>query len=129
MLTIVLRYPGILRIGGNTGTVNSFTGVDTGDLTGGVLNTAQLIEGNNGACFFLQAASLGFPDFAGPITGLGVSLLDWATEQLAPINAGLSCPKLSVLGGDQFDKFPGASFKAEGQQEKPSFLGGLLGKK
>lgn len=34
-------------IGGNTGTVNSFTGVDLGDTTGGVYNAQTLFEGNN----------------------------------------------------------------------------------
>lgn len=38
-------YPGIIRFGGNTGTVNSFVGVDTGDLTGGAFNGASLLEG------------------------------------------------------------------------------------
>lgn len=38
-------YPGIIRFGGNTGTTNSFVGIDTGDLTGGAFNGASLFEG------------------------------------------------------------------------------------
>lgn len=38
-------YPGIIRFGGNTGKTNSFVGIDTGDLTGGVFNGASLADG------------------------------------------------------------------------------------
>ena len=34
LVTVASKVPGTLKIGGNTGTVNSFTGVDLGNLTG-----------------------------------------------------------------------------------------------
>lgn len=55
-------YPGIVGIGGNTGTTNSYVGVDTGNLTGGGFNAGSLAEGNNAVCFFLQASQQGMPD-------------------------------------------------------------------
>lgn len=57
-------YPGILRFGGNTGTTDSFTGVDLQDLTGGVFNAETLADGNNGACFLYQATLAAMPRYA-----------------------------------------------------------------
>lgn len=50
-LEMVLQHLDLDSIGGNTGTVDSFTGVDIADLTGGVLNAATLLEDNNLLCF------------------------------------------------------------------------------
>lgn len=64
MLAGAAIYPETLRVGGNTGTVNSFvrpsdprhfvlqadciqTGVDLADVTGGVFDSATLFQGNN----------------------------------------------------------------------------------
>ncbi|KAJ3875199.1 hypothetical protein F5051DRAFT_414796 [Lentinula edodes] len=41
--TIALAHPQFLAIGGNTGQVNTFTGVDVEVLTGGVYNAATLL--------------------------------------------------------------------------------------
>ena len=54
-------YPGILRVGGNTGTTDSFTGVDLEDLTGGVFNAETLTDGDNAACFLYQATLAAMP--------------------------------------------------------------------
>jgi hypothetical protein len=48
---MVLQHPDLDSVGGNTGTVDTFTGVDIADLTGGVLNAATLLESNNLFCF------------------------------------------------------------------------------
>jgi len=50
-LEMVLQHPDLDSVGGNTGTVDTFTGVDIANLTGGVLNTATLLEDNNLFCF------------------------------------------------------------------------------
>lgn len=39
---LATKYPEIVQFGGNTGTVNSFVGVDPGDLSGGVYNGMSL---------------------------------------------------------------------------------------
>ena len=62
-------YPGTIKFGGNTGKVNTFTGINTADLTGGVFNGATLLQGNNLACFFLQASQAGMSDAAQPALG------------------------------------------------------------
>jgi hypothetical protein len=50
-LEMVLQHLDLESIGGNTGTVDTFTGVDVADLTGGVFNVATLLDGNNLFCF------------------------------------------------------------------------------
>lgn len=57
-----LEYPQFLDVGGNTGTVNSFTGVDLQNLTGGVYNLETLAEGDNAMCFAYQFAQQAAPD-------------------------------------------------------------------
>ncbi len=43
--------PRTLNIGGNTAGVNTFAGLDIGDLTGGVYNSMNLLNGDNFICF------------------------------------------------------------------------------
>ena len=78
-------YPKFLDIGGNTGTTNTFTGVDVTNLTGGVYNTQSLLQGNNLFCFAYQFAQQG-----------QVDLVDSLLETLAPDAANailaLGCP-------------------------------------
>lgn len=109
-----LMYPGLINAGGNTGKVNSFTGVDTSDLTGGVLNSATLFEGNNAACFFMQAATAGLPRATDPLLGAVGSVAAWATQQFAPMLKDLGCPQISYRNG-LFKQFPGYNYKAQGQ--------------
>jgi len=105
-----LEFPGTLRFGGNTGTVNSFSSVDLGDLTGGVTNAQSLFQGNNFACFLYQASLAGLPDAAAPGLGATGSILDWATSQVAPLQQALSCLQLGKFNNDLFNKFPRASY-------------------
>jgi hypothetical protein len=42
---MALQHPEFLSVGGNTGKVNTFTGISPTDLTGGVFNGATLLEG------------------------------------------------------------------------------------
>ena len=51
-LALVAQYPELGSIGGNVGTVNSFTGVDLDDVAGGVLNAGKLLESNDDAYGF-----------------------------------------------------------------------------
>jgi len=102
-------YPGIVRFGGNTGTVNSFAGVDVTDITGGALNAADLAaDPNKASCFLLQASLAGIPDAASPLLGSVGTLLGWATEQLGPLGQQFGCPQLSSFRNDLFNNFPGA---------------------
>ena len=110
-----LSYPYIVAVGGNTGRVNTFTGVNLGLLTGGVFNGATLLQNNNLICFLLQTARFATPDL---ITGPGI-----LPNLLAPVVAAVnnlvgtltgtlnlfSCPNLRTFDKSVFDIFPGRS--------------------
>ncbi|CAD6886089.1 unnamed protein product [Tilletia caries] len=52
-----LEDPRLLSVGGNTGKVNSFAGVQVSDITGGALNLANLLDNKDAtACYLYQAS-------------------------------------------------------------------------
>lgn len=95
-----LLNPKFLSIGGNTGTTNSFAGVDVADLTGGVYNSGSLLQGNNLACFVYQLSAQAKPDIL-------LGALNQLTGAIGSIIGGLSCPKLEALDNASLKKFPG----------------------
>ena len=101
------QYPEFASIGRNTGTVNSFVGLDPADLTGGVYNAGTLFKDNNLFCYATQLTIQGAPDI---ISGLFTDT-DAAEDKLGSIlNAesdSLGCPKLNNIDKGQFSKFPG----------------------
>lgn len=112
---LLLKQPELLSVGGNTGTVNSFAGIDVEDLTGGVFNAANLLEGNNLVCFALEVVK-----FAGPnALSSALKTLSEPVELLGKIAAplvDLSCPvfKDLTVGGTDFweyamESYPGAN--------------------
>ncbi|CAO2653628.1 Nn.00g030390.m01.CDS01 [Neocucurbitaria sp. VM-36] len=100
VLNAAKLHPKFLDIGGNTGTTNSFTGVDITNLTGGVFNSQTLLQGNNLACFLYQLSAQGKPDIL-----LGV--LDKLTGAIGSIVGSLGCPQLKAIDAKQLQKFPG----------------------
>ncbi|KAK4624776.1 Dothistromin biosynthesis peroxidase dotB [Fulvia fulva] len=104
--------PNTLRIGGNTGTVNSFTGIEPSDLTGGVFNGATLLQGNNLACFAFQAAQAGGIDQLDGVLSIVQGALKPLTDQLTSAISGLACPPLAVAGFNSqlINAFPGAGY-------------------
>ena len=119
-------YPGIVGFGGNTGKVNSYLGVDTGDFTGGVYKNSDLTAGNRAACFLLQASQQGLPSAADPLLGAAGSVAGFVASELGPLSKKFGCPPLAKFDNSFFDKFPGAKYKANGQST--GFLNGILGK-
>ncbi|PVH72679.1 Cloroperoxidase [Cadophora sp. DSE1049] len=108
-LLAAAKYPKFLNVGGNTGTPNTFTGVNAEDLTGGVYNTRTLTEGNNLACFAMQFAVQASPDIiqcSGVLNGV-TSAMQRLTSQAATSLSALSCPQLTKIDDDQFKQFPG----------------------
>jgi len=119
------KYPELFSLGGNTGTVNSFTGVDLGTLTGGVFNAETLLEGNNLACFLLQAAHQGVSSsLAGLLASIVDPILALVNNAISPVTTALSCPAMLPWDRSAFNGFPGASY----QPAPPSneFLEGIL---
>ncbi|KAI4846683.1 Cloroperoxidase [Aureobasidium sp. EXF-8845] len=109
------QHSEFLSIGGNTGTTNSFTGVDPAELTGGVFNVGTLLEGDNLMCYGLQLAVQGLPDIlSGVVTDLA-GAVNQVTNAFNPAIAKLGCPKLTKINKDQFQKYPGyTQLKADG---------------
>ncbi|CZT08092.1 uncharacterized protein RCO7_09573 [Rhynchosporium graminicola] len=103
------KYPKFLNVGGNTGKINTFTGVNAEDLTGGVYNSKTLTEGNNLACFAMQFAVQASPDIiqcSNVFNGL-TNAMSKLTSQTSSSLSGLSCPQLQKIDQDQFKNFPG----------------------
>ncbi|KAJ4338332.1 hypothetical protein N0V87_004100 [Didymella glomerata] len=97
-------HPKFLDIGGNTGTTNSFAGVDVSSLTGGVFKSADLLKGNNLACFVYQLSAQAKPDILlGALTKL--------TDAIGSITGKLGCPQLQAIDTAQLEQFPGYSQK------------------
>ncbi|KAG8793538.1 hypothetical protein FRC12_002408 [Ceratobasidium sp. 428] len=103
-----LKHPEFLSIGGNTGTVNSFAGVNLGDITGGVYNSVNLLQGNNLVCFAFQAAQQAMPDVLKGILGDLTAALGLWTTKITPILSGLGCPELTKYDPAVFGTYPGS---------------------
>ncbi|KAL8669093.1 MAG: hypothetical protein Q9168_006302 [Polycauliona sp. 1 TL-2023] len=107
---LALKYPDVVRVGGNTGTPNSFVGVDPGDLTGGVYTSKNLLQGNNLECFAFQALQQGLPSVLsgiykdiGPATAL-------VNKYTSPVLAPLNCPALNAFNQSLFNQYPGYKY-------------------
>ncbi|KAJ5115843.1 hypothetical protein N7456_000191 [Penicillium angulare] len=109
-----LAYPNTLRFGGNTGSVNSFTGVAVSDLTGGVLDAKNLFEGDNFACFAFVLLQQGIPDFLkGPLADIN-NATSFLKPFLSPILDKLECPELGDFDQSLFNDFPGYKYSPTG---------------
>lgn len=116
---MVLKYPQLANIGGNTGTVNSFAGVDLTDVLGGVLNAGQLLEGNNLLCFALEVVKLASPNYLSNLYSLLAVPLSLVNDILAVPILSLACPQWKdlTMGGEPFmdaltAKYPGANMSS-----------------
>lgn len=102
-------------IGGNTGTVNSFTGVNLANITGGILNTQTLLQGNNLLCLVFEVLKFASPNaLSGIYKTLAAPLQAIENVIEAPI-LNLTCPAFKdlTIGGQPLwdallDKFSGA---------------------
>jgi len=126
---LVTKYPDIVEIGGNTGTVNSFTGVDPGDLSGGVYNAQTLLQGNNLGCFAFQvsshrpfnlvvifmltraeAAQQGIPVALSGIISNLAPIIALVNQYISPVLDELNCPALNTFNQSAFNQFPGYNY-------------------
>lgn len=93
-----LAYPTNCQVGGNTGTVNSFSGVDLGDISGGLVNGASdLSDPQRLGCFISQAIQADVPSFLDNVFNGAVlqSVLGMIDTTLVPALRGLGdCPNL-----------------------------------
>ena len=107
ILQFALQDPRLLSVGGNTGTVNSYTGVDVTALTKGVFNGASLAQGNNLQCFIFQLIQAEAPSFLVSIYSDVTKALSSLTSKLNKQLAGLNCPQLQGIDDTQYAKYPG----------------------
>ena len=103
-----LANPELIRLGGNTGQPNTFTGVDIDDLTGNVFNAQTLLEGNNIMCLAFASALQASPDILGGLVGNALVAVQKLTNALDPILASLNCPEITKYDATLFKAFPGA---------------------
>lgn len=104
--TMFSLYPNTARLGGNTGTNNSFAGVDLSDLTGGVYNSAALTDPTKLNCFAFQLAQISAADFL-TARGLLGSLLGPLTALITAKLIQLVCPSLPGIDNALLNQFPG----------------------
>ncbi|MCJ1462824.1 hypothetical protein MMC07_001427 [Pseudocyphellaria aurata] len=105
------KHPELVAFGGNTGTVNSFAGLNIADLTGGAYNAETLLQGNNLACFLFQSVAVAAPDLirqTGVIADV-LSAVNKINSAVAQATGGLGCPQLNRYDYDssQLSKYPG----------------------
>jgi hypothetical protein len=103
-------------IGGNTGTPNSFTGIDITNLTGGVFNAATLLESNNLMCFVMEVVKTLAPNSLSTLFSILEVPLQLITGNVRAAILNLSCPSFKdlTIGGQGFEEgiqnmFPGAA--------------------
>lgn len=92
IVTMLVQRPVLASIGGNMGEVNSFTGVDLADLTGGLLNIPMLLEDNNLMCFVFQLLKTLAPNSLSSIFTIIDVPLQILTETLDLRLLDLACP-------------------------------------
>ncbi|KAK1234340.1 hypothetical protein PQX77_002460, partial [Marasmius sp. AFHP31] len=104
VLNAALEYPIFLSVGGNTGTVDSFTAVSIDDLKVGVLNAETLLKGDNLLCFLVEAAvQAATPDILRGVVGDVVGALEALKSSLN----GRDCPPLEEFNTRSLERFPG----------------------
>jgi len=97
------------------GTVNSFTGVDLDDISGGVFSAGKLLATNNLICFALQVMRMASPSYLSSLYATLDKPLKLITKILSAPLLSLECPvwdDLTIEGKPLWtvleEKFPGA---------------------
>ena len=93
-----LKHPEFIALGGNTGTVNSFAGINLHDLTGGLYNLQDLSNPQKAWCFVHEAMLAVIP-------GILESVF---RTLLGTFFGAFGCPVLAQYwDAEVFDIFPG----------------------
>ncbi|CAH0385206.1 unnamed protein product [Bemisia tabaci] len=107
ILTVLPKYPQFFQIGGNTGKVDSFVGLDLANLTGNVYSLPTLLQGNNLVCFMYQAMRSTYPDVLNGMVEVIDSIVFTALSSVFNAQTLLSCPRLTQLNTTLYSMYPG----------------------
>jgi hypothetical protein len=107
---LATKYPDVVQFGGNTGTTNSFVGVNPGDITGGVYDAQTLLKGDNFGCFFFQAAQQGIPSILKGLISDLAPVISLVNQYISPVLDDLNCPALNTFNQSAFNQFPGYNY-------------------
>ncbi len=77
----------------------AFVGVSPADISGGIFNAANLLQGNYLACFVLQGLQAATPSILSGLVGaLGIAnALTLITNAISPAVSSMSCPTMSTI--------------------------------
>lgn len=97
------------------GKINTFVGIDLGNLTSGIANAGHILEDNNLICFLLQFIKTFAPNVLSSTVATLEAPLKLLTETINTPLLDLGCPAMADLtkGGKPIwdvllDTFPGA---------------------
>ncbi|KAF7196120.1 Dothistromin biosynthesis peroxidase dotB [Pseudocercospora fuligena] len=109
-------YPESFYLGGNTNGVNTFTGVQLEDLTGGAMNAANLFDPKNpkASCFYAQLAQSLIPDSANLLLSELSPITSLVADFIKPITSGLDCPIVDKFDQSLFNQYPGQKYRPTG---------------
>lgn len=117
----VAKYPSLGSVGGNMGEVDTFAGLNMDDITGGVLNAASLLEGNNLLCFSMEVVKTFAPNALATLFKSLETVIDLLDDAIADPLINLSCPAfkdMTMGGADLFsgltETYPGANISGFG---------------
>ncbi|KAH7157930.1 hypothetical protein B0J13DRAFT_650717 [Dactylonectria estremocensis] len=103
---ITYSHPEVLSIGGNTNGVNTFVGINLDDVSGGILNAKNLLQGNNLICFSLNALKTVSPNALSSLYATLSTITDLVFAAIEPIMGAMDCAvydDLSVNGTNWLD--------------------------
>lgn len=97
LVRMIVEHPVRASIGGNMGKTNSFAGVDLGDVSGGLLHTAELLEDNNLLCFAFELVKTVAPNSLSTLFKVVGVPLQIITEAINLRLLDLTCPGFADL--------------------------------
>lgn len=116
-------YPSTCKVGGNTNGVNTFTGVDLGNLSGGAFNAASLTDPTTLGCFISQNIQAEAPSsldavFTGEALTQALGLIQTQLlPALAPLGACPNLPKGKMVS-EYGSGFPGGQIQNSGPRSQ-----------
>ncbi|RPA94625.1 hypothetical protein L873DRAFT_1846532 [Choiromyces venosus 120613-1] len=105
---VFVMQPSLATVGGNTGTVNSYVGINLQNLTGGTFTTESLKNPTGLPFLIFRSSPALFPDILGFIYNLLVLPLNLLNTYFWGAGASpANCPAMVQFDKTQFNQFPG----------------------